>query len=134
MPEIVGEAHRFHQIAVDMEIAAQWCAPRAHVGADGTADLRDLHRVGQPRAVEIILAGKKHLCLRLQLAKRMRMDDPIPIHLKRRAIITLSAAAQPLAVERIVEPVLHRELASNTNAPSPVTQLRNAADPVHRGI
>src|ERR1035437_3802288 len=75
--------------------------------ADGPADLRHLHRVGQPRAVEIVFARQEHLRLGLQLAEGMRMDDAVAVDLERAAVVRLAARAPHLDVEGVVEAILH---------------------------
>src|SRR5262249_8957973 len=127
MTEVVREAHGFDEIAVDEKVAAHRRTARPEERADRTADLGDFHRVRQPRTVEIILPGKKNLRLRLQFPKRMRMNDPIAIHLEGRPVVALAGAAKRLAVEGVVEPVLHRAVAANTNLSRRTMQSRSAA-------
>ena len=74
MAEIVAEPDRLDEILVERQRAR-----------DGRETLRDLERVRQPRAV--VVAGRRHEHLRLvlQAAKRLGVDDPVAIALKRRA-------------------------------------------------
>src|SRR5271154_5195576 len=64
--------------------------------------------MGQPGAVEIVLAGQEDLGLRLQLAKSVGMDDPIAIDLKRIAIVGFALAAVGRAIEALIEAVIHQ--------------------------
>ena len=49
----------------------------------------DLHGMGEARAVEIVLPGKEHLGLGLELAERMGVDDPVPVDLEGVAVVRL---------------------------------------------
>ena len=118
VPKIVREANRLDEIAVDVKVIPQGAIDGAQIVANRSADLRDLHRMRQPRAVEIVLARKKHLRLRLKLPKRMRMDDAIAIDLERIAVVRLARAAKRLAVKRLIETVRHSAECSGTGSES----------------
>ncbi len=76
--------------------------------ADRPADLRHLHRMGEPGPVEVVFARQEHLGLRLELAEGVRVDDPVAVDLEGVPIIGLAGAAVGLPVEIIVERVGHR--------------------------
>ena len=78
-----------------------------------------------------VATGKENLRLRLQLPEGVRVNDAVPIHLERRAVIALSTADKGFAVERVVEPVLHQNLASNTNV-SPAGRNPTVPDIIER--
>ena len=82
--EIVAERDRLGQLLVEPQ----------HLG-DAARDLRDLERVGQPRAVVIAGRREEHLRLVLQPPERLAVDDAIAIALERRtdAVLRLRAAA-----------------------------------------
>ena len=73
--EIVSESRRFREILVEREPAG-----------DGPCDLRDLKRVGKPRAVVVILGREKDLRLVHQAAKRLAMQNAVAVSLKLRAV------------------------------------------------
>ena len=52
---------------------------------DGARDLRDLERVGQPRAVVVALGGDEDLRLVLEPPERAAVHDPVAVALERRA-------------------------------------------------
>jgi hypothetical protein len=97
MAEIVAEAGTFDEIGVDEAVITQHLALLRQPGADAAADLSHLDAVREPRAVEIILAGQKHLRLALQPAKRAAVDDAVAVDLKRIAIL---AGRRQARVER----------------------------------
>ncbi len=70
VPEIVCEADRLDQLLVQTETARH-----------GPADLGDLERVGQPRAVVVALVVDEHLRLVLEAPERGAVDDPVPVAL-----------------------------------------------------
>jgi hypothetical protein len=72
--EIVPQADRLDQVLVQIERAGH----RAR-------DLRDLQRVGQPRAEVVALRRYEHLRLVLQPPERLAVHDPVAIALQRRA-------------------------------------------------
>ena len=108
--QVVREADRLDQVRVDEEVVPQGPLQRPQELADRAADLRDLHRVGEPRAVEVVLAREEDLGLRLELAERVRVDDPVAVDLERVAVVGLAGAPEGLAVEGPVESVGHRPL------------------------
>src|SRR4051812_46688601 len=112
MAKIVRETTRLHEIAIEGKIIAQGAADCPEVVANRAADLRDFHGVGQAGTVEIVFAREKNLRLRLQLPKSMRVDDPVTIDLKCVAVIRLARCAEGLAIERVVEPILHQRVNS----------------------
>ena len=75
LAEVVREADGFGQCLVDRE------GPR-----NCAADLRDLQRVRDARAVEIALVVHEDLCLVEQAAEGVRVDDAIAIALELGAI------------------------------------------------
>src|SRR5665213_3659087 len=74
MAEVVAEPDRLSEVLVQGE------GPR-----DGARDPRDLEGVGQAGAVVVALGGDEHLGLVLETAKRLAVDDPVAVALKRRA-------------------------------------------------
>jgi hypothetical protein len=87
--EIVDERHRLGQILV----AAQRPGQR-------TRDLRDLDRMGQPRAVMVALMGDEDLRLVLEPAKGRGMDDAVAVALEGRAGAAFGFRHQPAARAR----------------------------------
>jgi hypothetical protein len=75
VPEIVGERDGLGEVLVETECSG-----------DGARDLRDLHRVGEPRAVVVAETVDEDLRLVLQAPERGGVDDPIPVALKRGAV------------------------------------------------
>ena len=73
VPEVVSERDRFGQLFVEPQ----------HLG-DAARDLRDLQRVGQPRAVVIAGRREEHLGLVLEPAERLAVNDAIAVALKGR--------------------------------------------------
>ena len=92
--EIVAERNRFGQLLVQAQ----------HL-RDGAGDLRNLERVGQPRAVVIARRREEDLRLVLQAAEGLAVDDAIAIPLKRRAHVVFGlrpkAAARVAALRRL---------------------------------
>ena len=82
--EIVAERDRFGQLLVQPQ----------HL-RDAARDLRDLERVGQPRAVVIALGREEHLRLVLQPAERLAVDHAIAVALERRPDRILGLGTQP---------------------------------------
>ena len=74
MAEVVPEPDRLCEVFVQRECAR-----------DGARDSGDLERVGQAGAVVIALRRDEDLCLVLETAKRLAVDDPVAVALKRRA-------------------------------------------------
>lgn len=58
MAEIMGQGHRFGEIFIDTKPAR-----------NGPRNLRNLERMGEPRAVVIALMCHENLCFLLQAAK-----------------------------------------------------------------
>src|SRR6185503_10812149 len=81
--EIVTQRDRFGELFVELQ----------HLG-DGARDLRDLEAVRQARPVVIAGRGEEDLRLVLQSPKRLAVNDPIPIVLKRRAHIVFGLGMQ----------------------------------------
>src|ERR1017187_2926798 len=73
MAEIVTEADRLHQILVELQRPG-----------DRARYLGHLQRVREPRAVMIAPRRDEHLGLVLETAKRLAVDDPVTVALKRR--------------------------------------------------
>src|SRR5438270_11419099 len=71
----------------------------------------------QPRTIKIVFAGKENLRLRLQLAKGMRVDDPVAVDLECVAVVGLPRGAEGFAVEGLIETIGHREIVSTRTAP-----------------
>ncbi len=71
MAQIMGQGQGLAQVLVQMQIAA-----------DGTRDLRNLERMGQPGAEEIALVIDEHLGLVGQPPEGHGMDDAVPVALK----------------------------------------------------
>src|SRR5438128_11316522 len=87
MTHVVAEPDRLDEILV-----------QAQPAGDDARDSRCLERVRHPRSEVIALRVDENLCLALEAAKRLRMDDPVTIALERRtqlAIILLAEAAAP---------------------------------------
>jgi hypothetical protein len=114
VPEVMREADRLHQVRVDEEVVAKRALERPEELADRAADLRHLHRVREPRAVEVVLPGEEDLGLRLELAERVRVDDAVAVDLERVPVVGLAGAAEGLAVKGPVESVCHRESPATT--------------------
>src|SRR5436190_279954 len=108
MAKVVRETSGLHEIAIEMKIIAEGTANRPQVVANRAADLRDFHRVSQPGAVEVVFAREENLRLRLQFPESVSVDNPVAVDLKRVAVICLTRRTEGLAVERVVEPILHR--------------------------
>src|SRR2546427_10444410 len=70
MPQVVSQGDRFRQIFIEAQLAS-----------NGTADLGDLQRMRQARAVVIVRLSDEDLRLVHEPAKCGRVDDPIPIAL-----------------------------------------------------
>jgi hypothetical protein len=68
MTEVMRQRQRFGEVLIEPQRAGE----RAR-------DLRDLQRVGQPRAVVITLVEHKDLRLVLEAAESRRMDDAVAI-------------------------------------------------------
>ena len=64
---------------------------------DRARDLRHLECVREPRAIVIAFGGKEDLRLVLQPPKRLRVDDAVPVVLKRRPHIVFGLAGEPSA-------------------------------------
>jgi len=76
MPErrvthVVRETDRVRKGAVETQAAG-----------NGAPDLRRLHRVHEPRAVEVALGDNQHLRLVLKPPKVLAVDDPVAVTLK----------------------------------------------------
>ena len=74
MAEVVRERQRLRQILVEAERAG-----------DRAGDLRDLERMGQPRAEMVALVVDEDLRLVLQPPKGVGVDDAVAVALERRA-------------------------------------------------
>ena len=72
--EVVAQPDRLGQVLVEAQ------RPR-----HGPRDLRDLERVGEPRAVVIALGRDEHLRLVLEAPERLGVDDPVAVALEGRA-------------------------------------------------
>ena len=72
--EVVAEPDGLAQVLVERQRAGH-----------GPRDLGHLERVGQPRAVVVAGGRHEHLGLVLEAAKRLAVDDPVAVALKRRA-------------------------------------------------
>ncbi len=85
VPEVVAKPDRLDQVLVEPQRAGN----RAR-------DLRDLERVGQPRAVVVAARRDEHLRLVLEASERLAVHDPVAIALKRRpqAAVRLRPGAQ----------------------------------------
>ena len=68
MPKIMPQCDGLHQIFVQAQ------GPR-----DGPRDLRNLQRMGQPRAVVVALRGDEDLCLVGQAAECLGVDDAVAV-------------------------------------------------------
>src|SRR6476646_2755911 len=73
VPEVVPEPDRLGQVLVEAQGAS-----------DGAGDPASLQRVGEPGPVVVSLGGDEDLRLVLQSPERRRVDDPVPVPLKRR--------------------------------------------------
>ena len=83
VPEIVPERDRLGQLLVQLQ----------HL-RDRSRYLRDLERVGQPRAVVVAGGREEHLRLVLEPAKRLGVHDAIAVALERRPHIVFGLFAQ----------------------------------------
>ena len=72
--EVVPEPDRLDEVLVEPQRARH-----------GARDLRDLERVGQPRAVVVALGRDEHLRLVLEPPERLAVHDPVAVALQRRA-------------------------------------------------
>src|SRR5438552_4841 len=70
MAEIVGQSDGLGEVFVEAELSG-----------DGAADLSDLQRVRQSRAMMIVCRGDEYLCFVHQASKRRRMDHTIAVAL-----------------------------------------------------
>src|SRR5262249_22248444 len=84
MAEVMAEADRLDEVLVE----------RQRPG-DGARDLRDLERVGEPRAVVIAARRDEDLRLVAQAAKRLGVHDPVAVALQRRAQPAVRLLAGP---------------------------------------
>ena len=84
VPQIVPQSDGLHQIFIELQ----------RLG-DRPGRLAHLQRVCQPRPVMVTLRRKKHLCLVFQPAKRLAVNDPVPVPLKNRPDITLFFRLDP---------------------------------------
>ena len=88
MADVVTQGQDFAQIVV-----------QAESGGDGASDLADLQGVGQPVPEVIGIVGIEDLGLLVQTAKRLGVNDAVPVPLERVAIGVLRLrVAPPLAV------------------------------------
>ena len=83
--EVVTEPDGLHQVLVQGQRRAT------------VANLGDLERVREPRAVVIAAWSHEHLGLVLQASKRLAVDDPVAISLKRRAQAAVGLGAHGCA-------------------------------------
>jgi len=108
--EVVGEAGRFDEVAVDEVVRGEEGAGAFEFGADAAADLGDLDGVGQSRAVEVVFAGEEDLSFALEPAEGRGVDDAVAVDLEDGAVVAspwgLGRILQ-FAVEVIVKAVLH---------------------------
>ena len=70
MSTVVSECNGFSQVFIQMKSACK-----------GAGNLHDFERMSQAGSVVISLRGKEDLCFELQTAKRLAVDDPIPVAL-----------------------------------------------------
>lgn len=89
MTEIVAEAGAFDEIRVDEALIIEDISLLPQPAADAAADLRDLDAVGEPRAVEIVLAGEEDLRLALEAAESAAVNDTVAVDLKRASILAI---------------------------------------------
>lgn len=107
VPKVVRKANRLDQVAIYEEVVPQGPLHGPQELADRPAYLRDLHRVREPRPVEVVLPGEEDLGLRLELAEGVRVDDPVAVDLERVPVVGLAGTAEGLAVEGPVESIGH---------------------------
>ena len=83
--EVVAEPDRLGQVLVEAERSG-----------DGAGDAACLQRVGEAGAVMVALGGDEDLCLVLEPAEGLRVDDPVAIALERRAHGAVGLLGAPL--------------------------------------
>jgi hypothetical protein len=113
VPDVVGETGCLDEIRVDEIVRAKQVGGAIEPVADAATNLRDFDGVGQAGAVEIILATEENLRFVLEPTERRRVNDPIPIDLKRRAIIigiSRKISFDPFAIKLGVKLVFHSRL------------------------
>ena len=70
MPQVVAQGHGLGQVLIQPQCPG-----------DGPGDLAHLKGVGQPGAVMIPLRGEEHLGFLLQAAKRLAVQNAVPVPL-----------------------------------------------------
>ena len=86
VPQIMGKRQRLGEILVQPQCAGE-CA----------GDLRDLERMGEPRAVMVALVEHEHLGFVLEPAEGGRMDDAVAVAAKGAAAFAGRLGVQPAA-------------------------------------
>ncbi len=84
VPEVVAERDRLGQLLVKVQ----------HL-RDGARDLRDLERVGQPRAIVVARRREEHLRLVLEAPERLRVNHAIAIALEGWTDVVFGLGAEP---------------------------------------
>lgn len=113
VPDVVGETGCLDEIRVDEIVRAKQVGGAIEPVADAATNLCDFDGVGQAGAVEIILPTEENLRFVLEPTERRRVNDPIPIDLKRRAIIigiSREISLDPFAIKLGVKLVFHSRL------------------------
>lgn len=98
MSEVMGKTGSLHQITINKKSGSEVRTTPPQSRADTPADLGDFQAMGQPRPVEIIFPGQKYLRFALKPAECGRVDDPVPVHLKRRAVFPLTGQGRRVPV------------------------------------
>ncbi len=126
VPDVVGETGCLDEIRVDEIVRAKQVGGAIEPIADAATNLCHFDGVGQASAVEIILATEENLRLVLEPTECRRVNDPIPIDLKRRAIIvriSREISLDPFAIKLGVKLVFHYRLFCRS---ARIGRLRNA--------
>lgn len=130
VPDVVGETGCLDEIRVDEIVRAKQVGGAIEPVADAATNLRDFDGVGQAGAVEIILATEENLRFVLEPTERRRVNDPIPIDLKRRAIIigiSRKISLDPFAIKLGVKLVFHSRLFFRSARTGKLRNARNLA-------
>jgi hypothetical protein len=109
MAQIVSQASRFDEIGIEEKLGEEEGRAVIEKGANGPADLGHLHGMGQAGPVKVVFSGEEDLGLALEGAKGGRVNDPIPIDLKRAAVFLGPAGPRVhgFGIERLVEVIDH---------------------------
>src|SRR6266567_674801 len=103
MAEIVCKADSLNKIRIDKKRFVEEGGGLFQKRADGSTDLSDFKRVGQPSPIKVELTRKKHLSLCLEPPKSRAVDDAVAVCLKRTAVNVRLPRLEAFDVKIIVE-------------------------------